>query len=28
MFGLTIVIFTYDTVLNWLLVHVLRITVI
>ena len=28
MFGLTMVIFLYDTVLNWLLVHVLRITVI
>jgi len=28
MFGLTIVLFTYDTVLTWLLVHVLKVTVI
>jgi preprotein translocase subunit SecE len=28
MFGLTAVLYTYDLVLNWLLVHVLRVTII
>jgi len=28
MFGLTAVLYTYDLVLNWILVHVLRVTII